>query len=80
MKPEASPFKFSVVLFLFSCYLLFGKLFGNVEVHLAAYAQLPAGNRAFQKVLSYQSADDQGDVVVRAPHCTCRDVGFECRL
>lgn len=79
-KDEARSFTFqvySVILFLFSCHLFRCKLFDNPEADLATYAQFPAGNRAFQEVLPYRGADDQGGVAIRASHCACGDVGFE---
>ncbi len=84
MKPEASPLHVSCksisvlqFLFLLPPEFLRAKLLDNSEVELIGGAELSAGNRAFQEVLSYQGADDQGGVAVRASHCACGDVGFE---
>ena len=68
---------FEVILFLFPLELLCAKLLDYTEVELIGGAELPVGNRAFQEVLTYQGADDQGGVAVRASHCSCGDVGFE---
>ncbi len=84
MKPKASPLHVSCklisvlqFLFLFPLELLCAKLLDDPEVELVGGAELSAGNRAFQEVLAYQGADDQGGVAVRASHCACGDVGFE---
>ncbi len=76
---ELAPSKsiFEVILFLFPLELLCAKLLDYTEVELIGGAELSVGNRAFQEVLAYQGADDQGGVAVRASHCACRDVGFE---
>ncbi len=76
---ELAPSKsiFEVILFLFPLELLCAKLLDNSEVEFIGGAELSVGNRAFQEVLSYQGADDQGGVAVRASHCACGDVGFE---
>ena len=84
MKPEASPLQVSCklisvlqFLFLLPLKLLCARLLDDSEVELIAEAQLSVGNRAFQEVLSYQGADDQGGVAVRASNRACGDVGFK---
>ncbi len=68
---------YSAILFLFPLKLLCARLLDNSKVEFIGGAELSAGNHAFQEVLSYKGADDQGGVAVRASHCACGDVGFE---
>ncbi len=70
---ENAPSKsiFEEILFLFPLELLCAKFLDDPEVEFIAEAQLPAGTRAFQEVLSHKGTDDQGGVAVRASHCAC---------
>ncbi len=74
MKPEASPFKFSVILFRFPCHFLLCKFFNYTKTDLATYAQLPISNCAVQEVLSNKGADNKGSVSVWASDRSGRNV------